>query len=470
MIDTSAIDKQVLSLIPAESSVRDKIIPLDLKNGVLSVAVKKTDKHRLMNKYAFITGYRLQAVEYSDEEIEETLSTLYSDTRRTSEGKNKPQNGNGSTGTAVTSSVEFVNSMIDEAIDTLSSDIHFELYEKDFRVRYRIDGHLVERVRQSGIRSHSIFSRIKVMANLDISEKRRPQDGKIKYRRGNKEIDIRVSTLPTQYGEKIVLRILDTSNLSMEIEDLGMQKEQNDLLKDAISLPFGMILVTGPTGSGKSTTLYAVLRALNSIDKNIVTIEDPIEYNIRGINQTHVKPDIGFTFAQALRAFLRQDPDIIMVGEIRDGETAEIAIRASLTGHLVLSTLHTNDSISAVTRLLDMGIDSFLVASSLKLVIAQRLVRKLCRCTRNSGTQDSSSVVPKGCQECYYTGYKGRVGIFEMLRTDDEVSHLISKNASVREIKKTVSERGFLTLYDSGMDKVNNGVTTHDEIKRETAI
>jgi type IV pilus assembly protein PilB len=465
MIDSSLIDKEVLSLIPPEASVKDKIIPLSLKDGILSVAVRKPDKHRLVNKYSFITGYRLNAVEHTDEEIDELLAGLYSETNHSSEENHKPVNGN--TGNVITSSVEFVNTMIDEAVDTLASDIHFELYDKEFRVRYRIDGHLIERIRQSGVRNNSIFSRIKVMANLDISEKRRPQDGKIKYRRANKEIDIRVSTLPTQYGEKIVLRILDASSLSIDIEDLGMKKEQKNILTDAISLPYGMILVTGPTGSGKSTTLYAVLRALNSIDKNIVTIEDPIEYNIRGINQTHVKPDIGFTFAQALRAFLRQDPDIIMVGEIRDNETAEIAIRASLTGHLVFSTLHTNDSISAVTRLLDMGIDSFLVASSLKLVIAQRLVRRLCRCSKNGRPNENAGTSKKGCKKCYYTGFKGRIGIFEMLRIDDEVSHLISQDTSVQEIRKKISEHGFITLYDSGMDKVRNGVTTYDEIKRE---
>jgi type IV pilus assembly protein PilB len=469
MIKLNEIDKTILAMIPVQASIRDKIIPLRLQNDILSVAVRKKDKHRLIQRYSLLTGCRLRPVEYSDEEIDELIAAVYADASVS--GKDHSQfAGNGRNDVQAGSSVEFVNKIINEAIDSKASDIHFELYEKEFRVRYRIDGHLIEKIQQAGMRSQSVFSRIKIMANLDISEKRRPQDGKIRYRHRRREVDVRVSTLPTQHGEKIVLRILDTDALNLTIEDLGMDAGQTSRLRKSISLPYGMILVTGPTGSGKSTTLYAILQELNTIEKNIITVEDPIEYTIRGINQTHVKPDIGFTFAQALRAFLRQDPDVIMVGEIRDSETAEIAIRASLTGHLVLSTLHTNDSISVINRLIDMGVDSFLVASSLKLVIAQRLVRKLCTCSTTGDGMDGRQKRIRGCSECYHTGYKGRIGIFEMLYVSDDVSHLISGGRPVREIREAVMKTGFTTLHESGMEKVHSGVTTYEEINRETAI
>lgn len=361
------------------------------------------------------------------------------------------------------SNIDFVDQFISNAIKINASDIHFECSENSFRVRYRVDGHLREIHAASAAKSSSVISRLKIMANLDISEKRRPQDGRIRFTNNKKPVDIRVSSLPTNYGEKIVLRILDKSQVELDLTKLGMDNNQLELLQRKIRIPYGMILVTGPTGSGKTTTLYSTLKEINSVEKNILTIEDPIEYDLEGINQSNVKSDIGYDFANALRAFLRQDPDVIMVGEIRDKETAEIAIRASLTGHLVFSTLHTNDSISALTRLIDMGIEPFLVASSVKLIIAQRLVRKLCVCKKNVDHKQD-------CQICGNTGYKGREALFEMVELTENLTELISRNASHREIKEMALKNGFRTLRESGEEKINLGITTKEEVWRETML
>lgn len=361
------------------------------------------------------------------------------------------------------SNIDFVDQFIGNAIKINASDIHFECSENTFRVRYRVDGHLREVHATSSAKSSSVMSRLKIMANLDISEKRRPQDGRIRFGNNKNAVDIRVSTLPTNYGEKIVLRILDKSQVELDLAKLGMNRQQLEILQNKIKIPYGMILVTGPTGSGKTTTLYSTLKEINSVEKNILTIEDPIEYDLEGINQSNVKSDIGYDFANALRAFLRQDPDVIMVGEIRDKETAEIAIRASLTGHLVFSTLHTNDSISALTRLIDMGIEPFLVASSVKLIIAQRLVRKICGCRK-------TNVKEKECTVCGGTGYKGREALFEIVEITEDLSELISRNATHREIKTLAVNNGFKSLRDSGEEKINLGITTKEEVWRETML
>ncbi|HEX3072195.1 MAG TPA: GspE/PulE family protein, partial [Ignavibacteriales bacterium] len=322
-----------------------------------------------------------------------------------------------------------------------------------------------------------VASRLKIMADLDISEKRRPQDGRIRFPHNNKTVDIRVSTLPTSYGEKIVLRILDKSNIQLELSTLGMSAEQFGIIEQNIKLPYGMILVTGPTGSGKTTTLYAALKHIHSVEKNIMTVEDPIEYNLEGINQSAVRPEIGYDFASALRSFLRQDPDIVMVGEIRDKETAEIAIRASLTGHLVFSTLHTNDSVSAITRLIDMGIEPFLVAASVKMIIAQRLVRKLCACKIKNGKdylqnllKTENSYKKNGCAKCGGTGYKGRTALYEVLKINEELTELITSGAPLGQIKAKAKEGGFISLRDIGVEKINSGITDHEEVLRETML
>ena len=379
--------------------------------------------------------------------------------------------------------IQLVNDLISDAIYSSASDIHIEPYESVFRVRYRLDGSLKQVKTLSMTLKSPLISRLKIMAELDIAEKRRPQDGRIRMSNGERTVDIRVSSLPTDFGEKIVLRILDKSSIVFDVKKIGLCERDLDLLNKTVHLPFGMILVTGPTGSGKSTTLYSVLKELNTEDQNIVTIEDPIEYNLQGINQSHARSDIGFTFANALRAFLRQDPDVIMVGEIRDRETAEMAVRASLTGHLVLSTLHTNNAPETITRLLDMDIEPFLIAAAVKLVIAQRLVRVLCSQCKELITDikllselaekcktstDQSFYKAVGCQACHYTGFKGRTALFELLYLSEHIAQSIHSHISINDLSELAVKEGMKTLYQQGIDCVKNGITTLDEVLRET--
>ncbi len=381
--------------------------------------------------------------------------------------------------------VRLVNSLFTDAIKRKASDIHIEPYEKMLRVRYRIDGILYEVMRPPIKYKNAISSRIKIMSNLDIAERRLPQDGRIKAKILGKEVDFRVSCLPTLFGEKIVLRILDKSNLQLDMTQLGFDKDQLEDFKNAIYQPYGMVLVTGPTGSGKTTTLYSALTELNKVERNISTAEDPVEYNLPGINQVQVHEAIGLNFAAALKAFLRQDPDIIMVGEIRDLETAEIAVKAALTGHLVLSTLHTNDAPSTVTRLINMGIEPFLIASSLNLVLAQRLVRKLCdQCkvlddvppdvlldlgVPEKEIDDFKCYRPRGCNACNNTGYRGRVALYEVMPMYEELQELVLVGASSAEIKKEAIRLGMKTLRQSGINKVKAGITSIDEVVRTTS-
>ncbi len=378
--------------------------------------------------------------------------------------------------------IKFVHSMLFRAIRERSSDIHVEPYEKEVVIRNRVDGILYRMVSAPRKWQAPVVSRIKVMAGLDIAEKRLPQDGRIKIRVGGKEIDIRVSTVPTAFGERAVLRILDRSSLLIGLEDVGLDQEDLSLVERFLSRSSGIVLVTGPTGSGKTTTLYGALRRLDSGTKNIITIEDPIEYQIAGVGQIQVNPKINLTFAGGLRSILRQDPDIIMVGEIRDAETAEIAIQASLTGHLVLSTLHTNDSASAVTRLVDMGVEPFLVASSLSGVVAQRLVRRLCASCRIPYTPSEEQwrklgllsppegpfYAGGGCPACMNTGYQGRVGIFEILPVDESLHALILTRSDADGIKSFAVSRGMRTIIASGAEKVRGGVTSVEEVLRVT--
>jgi general secretion pathway protein E len=378
--------------------------------------------------------------------------------------------------------IRFVHSVLFRAIRDRSSDIHFEPYEKELAVRNRVDGILYTMVTAPRKWHAPAVSRVKVMAGLDIAERRLPQDGRIRIRMGGKEIDIRVSTVPTSFGERAVLRLLDRANVVMGLSDLGLSARELSLFERFLSRSSGIVLVTGPTGSGKTTTLYAALRRLDSGTKNIITIEDPVEYQIRGIGQIQVNPKIHLTFANGLRSILRQDPDIIMVGEIRDPETAEIAIQASLTGHLVLSTLHTNDAASAVTRLVDMGIEPFLVASSLSAVVAQRLVRRLCPAckaaytptpeeARGIGLQSPPSAPfyrPEGCEKCLHTGYSGRIALFEILPADETVRTAILTRSDADGIRALAVSRGMRTLLAAGAEKVQAGVTSAEEVLRVT--
>jgi type IV pilus assembly protein PilB len=381
--------------------------------------------------------------------------------------------------------VKLVNLILNEAIKRSASDIHIEPYEKVFRVRLRVDGVLYEFMKPPLKLKNAITSRVKIMAKLDIAERRLPQDGRIKVKHGkDKEMDFRVSVLPTLFGEKVVMRLLDKSSLQLDMTKLGFEEQPLKEFRDAIHKPFGMVLVTGPTGSGKTTTLYSALTELNQISENISTAEDPVEYNLMGINQVQIHEEIGLSFANCLRSFLRQDPDIIMVGEVRDFETAEIAIKAALTGHMVLSTLHTNDAPSTISRLLNMGIEPFLVASAVNLIVAQRLARRICDACKavvqvspqmliNLGippeeTDGLTCYKGAGCPRCSNTGYKGRVALYEVLQVGDEVREQILQGASTGEIKKGAIQLGMRTLRQAALQKLREGVTSVEEILKTT--
>jgi type IV pilus assembly protein PilB len=381
--------------------------------------------------------------------------------------------------------VKLVNSLLAEALRRSASDIHIEPYEQKVRVRYRVDGVLHEVMSPPMRLKGAIISRIKIMSELDIAERRVPQDGRIKIKIKGKKVDVRVSTAPTVFGEKVVMRILDASNLQLELKNLGFDAVGLQNLVHAIAQPYGMVLVTGPTGSGKTTTLYSALARLNTDDTNIMTAEDPVEYNLEGINQLQVNEDIGLTFATALKAFLRQDPNIIMVGEIRDLDTASIAVKAALTGHLVLSTVHTNDSASTINRLVDMGIEPFLVASSLNIILAQRLVRRICKkCKAELGTANEEVLRElgwdpkrgsfkiyrgKGCEDCSGTGYAGRLGLYEVMNLSSSIREMILERASATELKRKAMQEGMVTLRGHGIMKIQENLTTVEEVLKESA-
>ncbi len=461
--------KEVLELIPARKAFESNVLPIELSGDCLKIAVSNKSNQQLLSELSFYTGHKVEPVEYPADILLKNIRNAYGKEVISKEDKSRSLNESLLNENTI---IEFVNQLINNAIKSNCSDLHFEVYESSARVRYRVDGRLREVLNITKAKMIPLISRLKIMSNMDISEKRRPQDGGIRHIYEGNNIDIRVSSIPGLFGEKMVLRILDKSNFKLDLRHLGLDDTQFGLFSKAIKLPYGMILVTGPTGSGKTTSLYSALQYIISEERNILTIEDPIEYHINGINQSSVKHDIGYDFANALRAFLRQDPDVIMVGEIRDKETAEIAIRASLTGHLVFSTLHTNDSISAITRLVDMGVEPFLVASSIKLIIAQRLVRKMCKCKTSVNGQSNKldKFSPNGCDECSYTGFKGRTALFEMFEIDENISELISSNASIRQIREAVKQSGFKTLREAGIEKVKEGITTYDEVLYETMV
>ncbi len=505
MVDLKSIDiaEEILRLIPKDVALQFHVIPLSANNGSVRIAATTDHEEQTLEDISFYLGKQVVAEEHPREailaalqrfyevsEIELAKSSLTQDetiARRTHNEDVAGANGgerkkelaaNGSV-------VATVDRLLTEAIRLGASDIHIEPYETFLRIRYRLDGVLHEVEQLPLEKSKPIISRVKIMSELDISEKRRPQDGRIRIRQDGRTIDIRVSSLPTDFGEKVVLRILDKSQLQLDLTKLGFEPEDLKKFERTIRLPYGMILVTGPTGSGKSTTLYAALQHINDPKVNITTIEDPIEYNLTGINQTQAKPEIGVTFAAALRSILRQDPNIIMVGEIRDSETAEIAIRAALTGHLVFSTLHTNDATSAVTRLIDMGVEPFLVASSVRMILAQRLLRKLCgKCKApynptsherkdlnlDLSGSEYSFCRPVGCPSCNNTGYKGRMAVYEILSADGDFSDLVARNASSSDLRKSAQSSGMRTLWESAMKKAMRGETSLEEVLRETAV
>jgi type IV pilus assembly protein PilB len=507
------IDPAVIKLIPLEVAQKHMVVPLSRVGSTLTVASTDPTNVFAMDDIKFMTGFNVEPVVASEASIMEALEKYYGTAHSIELKKVYDQIAQGdkesveldlesladdeemSIDQLQRSSedapiIKLVNLILSDSIKKGASDIHVEPYEKDFRVRFRIDGIMYNMMNPPLRLRDAITSRIKIMAKMDISEKRLPQDGRIKIRTSSngrkKEIDYRVSSLPTLFGEKIVLRILDKDILPLDMSLLGFEESSLRKIETAIAKPYGMVLVTGPTGSGKTSTLYASLNRLNTPETNIMTAEDPVEYNFRGINQVQIREQIGLTFAAALRSFLRQDPNIILVGEIRDFETTEIAIKAALTGHLVLSSVHTNDAPSTISRLLNMGIEPFLVATSVHLICAQRLIRKICQeCKAEIKTplpalikagftqeeaRDVRTFKGEGCKTCNDTGYKGRIGMYEVLEISENIQELILVGASAQEIRRKANEEGMLSLRQSGLAKLKKGLTTLDEVLRETVV
>jgi len=529
------IDAQVLHLIPQEVAQKYSVLPLSRVGASLTLAMVDPTNVFAMDDVKFMTGLNVEPVVVAEASIQQAISKYYGTSKEielSAMGADEVvfdgavgKNANGgithadlvsldtidfdvdrtedvevledneeidlSTLSRISEDapvVRLVNVLLVDALRRGASDIHVEPYEKELRIRFRIDGVLYDVMRPPLKMRDALISRVKIMSKLDISEKRLPQDGRIKIKvkvdARSRELDFRVSTLPTLFGEKVVLRLLDKENLMLDMTKLGFEPESLVKFQRNISKPYGMVLVTGPTGSGKTNTLYSALQSLNTVQTNIMTAEDPVEFNLMGINQVQMKEQIGLNFAAALRAFLRQDPNIILVGEIRDFETAEIAIKAALTGHLVLSTLHTNDAPSTISRLMNMGIEPFLVATSVNLIQAQRLIRRICKdCKRETPmppealmevgftAEDARALKTykgKGCSTCNNTGYKGRIGLYEVMEVNDDIRELILIGASSLELRKKAIEDGMITLRESGLHKIRAGLTTLEEVVRET--
>jgi type IV pilus assembly protein PilB len=495
-LDTVDMDGAAIDLIPSDVATKFQVVPLKREGRVLTVAMANPDNIFAIDDIKFITGFEVRPVVATESAIKKSIDRMYdsADSLASIMGEIEEdfeiiEDEDEDTGLEDAQSadapvVKLVNSLISDAVAKGASDIHIEPYEKMVRVRFRIDGQLHEMMSPPFKMKNATISRLKIMADLDIAEKRVPQDGRIKIRMHNKSIDLRVSTLPTIFGEKIVMRILDKSNLQIDLSKLGFHPVAMASFLNAIENPYGMVLVTGPTGSGKSTTLYSALNKINRPHSNIMTAEDPVEYNLDGINQVNVLEDIGLTFAASLKAFLRQDPNIIMVGEIRDLETASIATKAALTGHLVMSTLHTNDAASSINRLIDMGIEPFLVSSSVIMIVAQRLVRRLCDKCKTEVKMHSEALAElgitespdelnlheaKGCVACNDTGYRGRLGLYEVMEITPAIKEMIVERASTSAIKNTAIEDGMMTLRADGLDKFKKGMTSLQEVLRESA-
>jgi type IV pilus assembly protein PilB len=535
-LDLFEVDAGVLRLIPREVAEKYSVLPLSRVGATLTLAMVDPTNVFAMDDIKFMTGLNIEPVVVSEASVQEAIDHYYAQSREielasmveaalSGSNGNGHSNGNGFQMGADTVSldhldfdeeasgdvqvideddeidvtslarmsedapvVRLVNVLLVDALGRGASDIHIEPYEKDLRIRFRIDGVLYDVMHPPMRLRDALISRIKIMSKLDISEKRLPQDGRIKIKLKadgkSRELDFRVSTLPTLFGEKVVMRLLDKEKLMLDMTKLGFEPESLVKFQRNISRPYGMVLVTGPTGSGKTNTLYSALQSLNTNETNIMTAEDPVEFNLVGVNQVQMKEQIGLNFAAALRSFLRQDPNIILVGEIRDFETAEIAIKAALTGHLVLSTLHTNDAPSTISRLMNMGIEPFLVATSVNLIQAQRLIRRVCSECKSEHPTPAEALIEvgftkeeakqvkiykgKGCAKCNNTGYKGRVGLYEVMEITDDIRELILIGASALELRKRAIEQGMLTLRQSGLMKIKNGITTIEEVVRET--
>ncbi len=518
------IDASVIQLVPAATARKYEIVPVSRDGATLTIAMSDPTNVFAVDDIKFMTGYQVEPVVAAQTALVAAIERYYASDNGSSDGTSSDDIEHGEIQLALASQaleelsvvdgddlevlgeaddldvvtlerqggeapvVRLVNVVLASAIQKGASDIHIEPYEKEYRVRYRIDGTLYTVMSPPLKFRDAITSRLKIMAKLDIAEKRLPQDGRIKLRLsvegGAKEIDFRVSCLPTLFGEKIVMRLLDRSKLMLDMTKLGFESHSLSRFEDAISRPWGLVLVTGPTGSGKTNTLYSAISKINISGTNIMTAEDPVEFNLTGVNQVQMRENIGLNFAAALRSFLRQDPNIILVGEIRDFETAEIAVKAALTGHLVLSTLHTNDAPSTVNRLMNMGIEPFLVASAVNLICAQRLVRRVCEdCAEEHpmpapaleeigfDAEQAATVVPRkgaGCERCRETGYKGRVGLYEVLQVTDDLREMILMGSSTLDIRRKAIEDGMLTLRASGLHKIAAGQTSIEEVLKET--
>ncbi|MBI2493440.1 MAG: type IV-A pilus assembly ATPase PilB [Candidatus Rokubacteria bacterium] len=499
------IDPEVLKLVPAPIAKKYEVLPVRRMGNSLALAMADPTNVFALDDISFMTNLQVLPLVASQTAIKKSIDRHYESKTEAIASVMQDLSTDFSNVEIVDGDeeaaakvdifelkesadeapvVKLVNMVLVDAIQKGSSDIHFESYEKVFRIRFRIDGVLHEMLSPPKRLEAAILSRLKIMSNLDIAERRLPQDGRIKLRYSNREIDFRVSTLPTIFGEKAVLRILDKDSLRLDLTQLGFDPWSLGKFNGAIHQPYGMVLITGPTGSGKTTTLYSAVHTINSPDVNIMTAEDPVEYNLKGVNQVQVNEHIGRTFAAALRSFLRQDPDVILVGETRDLETAQISIRAALTGHLVFTTLHTNDCPSTIARLLDMGIPPFLVSSSLLLILAQRLGRKICSQCKEPYAADEESLVPyghaptgkgtvqfykgKGCPTCNFTGMKGRVAIYETMPISEELRGAILRSATTAELREVAQRDGMKTLRQNGLQKVLEGTTTVEEVLRVT--
>lgn len=513
-LDEFEIAPDVLKLVPRESAVKHGLIPINRSGSNLVVAMSDPSNIFAIDDLKFATGHNIEVVVASERAIKNAIDKYYGSKKEGSAkievedtgvsidqimgelqdfivelgGEEEIEVNDLARASEEAPVVKLVNHILIDAIGRNASDIHIEPYEKDYRVRYRIDGVLYDIMRPPMRLKNAVSSRVKIMANLDIAERRLPQDGRIKLRLGRgRNMEYRVSVIPTIFGEKVVMRLLDKSSLQLDLTKLGFEEDQLKAFKDSIYKPYGMVLITGPTGSGKTTTLYSALMELNRPDVNISTAEDPVEYSLPGVNQVNIHEEIGLNFAACLRAFLRQDPDIILVGEIRDYETAEIAIKAALTGHLVLSTLHTNDAASSITRLLNMGIEPFLVTASLNAVVAQRLMRKVCTFCKEEVKVSPQVLIDLGvppkevseykvykgkgdnCKTCLGTGYKGRVAVYEVMVLTEELKEFVLSGASVLELKREAIKQGMKTLRQSALLKLKRGISTVEEVVRNTA-
>jgi type IV pilus assembly protein PilB len=493
------VDPKIVKLIPTDVAVKHTVLPLKREGRTLTVAMADPTNVGVVDDLKFVTRFDIfpviageytlrTAIERYYEQTDAQLQTLLKDIEEEEELEVIEEKEEEAGPVQVADDapvVKLINGILTDAVKRGASDIHIEPFEHEIRVRYRIDGALQEIMKPPVKLKAALTSRVKIMSALNIAERRVPQDGRIKLKMGKRVIDFRVSTLPVIFGEKIVLRILDKGNLTLDLAKFGFEpKAEQDLMRNILN-PYGMVLVTGPTGSGKTTTLYSALSRVNTIEVNIMTAEDPVEYNIHGINQVLVRNEIGMTFAAALKAFLRQDPNIIMVGEIRDIETGGIAIKASLTGHLVLSTLHTNDAPSTITRMVDMGIEPFNVASAVNLIVAQRLVRRICKDCKREHQYSAEELAAlgmrpedvkgitffkgAGCDTCNSTGYKGRAGLYEVMALSPELRRMILRGASTAEMQEQAVKEGMLTLRMDGIEKIKKGVTTLEEVVKETA-